>query len=334
MLIMMEKLSVCIPVYNGQRTIAETLRCVLSQSLSDFELLIVDNASTDNTVNIVKSFTDARIKLVVNERNMGCGLNLEACKKHTSGDIIFFISADDLAQRDALLKVRDAFSISDDIGVVTRPYFWFEESPLKPIRATMQFEEIDIVSLDSPLEKIRNAVALFDQISGMSFRKRYMQFEFSQEPFIEIAKMAIPMMRISKVVILSDNIVAVRISDNGSMNPAVYTNSPLLAWYRVIMESFPGVEYQYIREYLVKRFVANNYVGLVQIKVFGGWKSLFREIVALIQLRWSNIICCQFWFFAFGTFLLPGNLLRRFASGYKKKINRVFLDKRISKGWS
>jgi len=331
---MKEKISVCIPVYNGAFTITETLRCILSQSLPDFELLVVDNASTDNTVSIVKSFNDPRIRLVVNERNIGCGMNLEVCKKHASGDILFFISADDLAQKDALLKARDTFLISDDIGIVTRPYFWFEDSPLKPVRATAQFEEMEIISLESPLEKIRNAVALFDQISGMAFRKRYMQFEFSREPFIEIAKMAIPMMKICKVAILADNIVAVRISDNDSMNPAVYRNSPLLAWYRVIMESFPGKEYCHIRRYLVRRFVANNYVGLVQIKVFGGCKYLLREIFALIRLKWDNIICGQFWFFVLGTVLLPGNLLRRLASGYKRKINRFFLNKRILKGWS
>ena len=329
-----EKLSVCIPVYNGERTIAETLRCILSQSLSDFELLIVDNASADNTVSIVKSFSDPRIRLVVNERNIGCGMNLEVCKKRASGDILFFISADDLAQKDALLKVMDAFFISDDIGIVTRPYFWFEESLLRPVRATRQFEEMEIVSLDSHLEKIRNAVALFDQISGMAFRKRYMRFEFGQEPFIEIAKMAIPMMKICKVVILPDNIVAVRISNNGSMDPAVYKNSPLLAWYNVVIESFSGKEYCYIRKYLVNKFVANNYVGLVQIKVFGGWKCLFREIAALIKLRWSNIVSCQFWFFVLGTFLLPGNILRRLTSGYKSKINHILIDRIILKGWS
>ena len=208
----------------------------------------------------------------------------------------FFISADDLAQRDALLRVRDAFLISDDIGVVTRRIFWFEENPLKPVRATRQFKEIEIISLKSPLEKIRNAISLFDQISGMSFRKRYMRFGFSQEPFIEIAKMAVPMMKICKVAILPDDIVALRISNNGSMNPVVYKNSPLLAWYRVIMESFPEKEYRSLRRYLVDRFVANNYVGLVQIKVFGGWECLLREIIALIRLRLGNIISSKFWF--------------------------------------
>ena len=86
---MKEKFSVCIPVYNGSIQLPKLLRCILSQSLSDFELLIVDNASTDNTVSIVKSFSDPRIRLVVNERNIGCGMNLEVCKKRASGDILF-----------------------------------------------------------------------------------------------------------------------------------------------------------------------------------------------------------------------------------------------------
>jgi glycosyltransferase involved in cell wall biosynthesis len=331
---MKETLSVCIPVYNGERTISETLRCILDQSLPDFELLILDNASTDNTVSIVKSFTDPRIRLMVNERNIGCGLNLENCKKYASGDILFFMSADDLAQRDALLKVRNAFLISDAVGIVTRPYFWFEDSLLKPVRATKQFEQLEVISLKSPLERIRNTVALFNQISGMSFRKKYMQFKFSEEPFIEIAHMAIPMMKICSVAVVPDNIIAVRISDNGSMNPAVYNTSPSLVWYRVIMESFPEEEYCHIRRYLVDRFVSNNYVGLVQIKAFGGSKRLLREIVALLKLRWPNVISCQFWFFVLVTLLLPGNFLKRIASGYKKRINRFLLNAKILKGWN
>ena len=62
-----EKLSVCIPVYNGADTIRQTIQSILAQTFKDFELLIVDNASTDNTVNIVRSFTDDRIKVHLNE---------------------------------------------------------------------------------------------------------------------------------------------------------------------------------------------------------------------------------------------------------------------------
>ncbi len=332
--VMKEKLSVCIPVYNGERTIAETIKSVLSQSLRDFELLVVDNASVDNTVSVVKGFNDTRIRLVVNKRNLGCGMNLEECKRQAAGDILFFLSADDLAQKDALSKIYDAFGVSDGIGIVARPYFWFQEDCLKPVRATRQFKNTEILSLDSPLEMIRDAVALFDQISGIAFRKKYMISEFGSEPFTEIARMACPMMKVCKVIILRDNIVAIRISDSGAMNPVVYRNSPLLAWHKIIVESFPEKKFYKIRRYLIRRFVANNYVGLIQIKAFGNYKYLFREIYELIKLKPDNIFCPQFWFFVFGTVLLPGNLLRHLTPWYKKTVNSLFINQEILKGWS
>ncbi len=330
---MKEKLSVCIPVYNGERTIAETIQSVLSQSLRDFELLIVDNASVDNTVNVVKGFNDSRIRLVVNKQNLGLGGNLEECRRLASGDILFFLSADDLARKDALLKVRDAFNFSDNIGIVTRPYFWFEGEILKPVRVTAQFKETEIVSLDSPPGMIRDAVSSFDQISGVAFRKKYMIFEFGREPFIEIARMACPMIKVCKVVILRDNIVAIRIG-KGTMIPVVYRDSPMMAWYRVIAESFPEARFDKMRRYLIRRLIANNYVGLIQIKSFGTYKYLFREIYALIWLRPDNILCPQFWFFVLGTVLLPSNLLRRLTPWYKKNINSAFINQEILKGWS
>ncbi len=331
---MKEKLSVCIPVYNGERTIAQSIKSVLSQSLGDFELLIVDNASNDNTVNIVKGFKDSRIRLVVNKQNLGCGGNLEECRRLAAGDILFFLSADDLARKDALLKVREAFNLSDNIGIVTRPYFWFEDEILKPVRVTAQFKETEIVSLDSPPGMIRDAVSLFDQISGIAFRKKYMISEFGRKPFIEIARMACPMLKVCKVVILRDNIVAIRISDNGAMNSVVYRDSPMMAWHRVIVESFPEARFDKMRRYLMRRLIANNYVGLIQIKSFGNYKYLFREIYALIRLRPDNILCPQFWFFVLGTLFVPSNILRRITPWYKKNINSAFINQEILKGWS
>ena len=119
---MKEKISVCLPVWNGADTILETIQSILNQTFKDFELVVVDNASTDNTINIVKSIKDNRIKLYRNKKNLGCDGNLEECKKKATGDILFYISADDVVDIDALKKVYQAFQISKDIGIVTRPY--------------------------------------------------------------------------------------------------------------------------------------------------------------------------------------------------------------------
>src|SRR6267154_114570 len=60
------KVSVCLPCYNAEKTIARTLESLLAQDYANFEILICDNSSTDNTVKIVSTYNDARIKLIIN----------------------------------------------------------------------------------------------------------------------------------------------------------------------------------------------------------------------------------------------------------------------------
>ena len=67
------KISVCIPAYNGSQFLRECLDSVTSQTFYDFEVLIVDDLSTDNTVDIAKEYadTDSRIKIAINTKNLG-----------------------------------------------------------------------------------------------------------------------------------------------------------------------------------------------------------------------------------------------------------------------
>ncbi len=90
------KISVCIPVFNGQDFIKEAIDSVLNQSFTDFEIIIVDNHSTDNTVNVVKSYSDSRIKLFINENNIGMIPNWNKTMEYANGKYIKILPADDL----------------------------------------------------------------------------------------------------------------------------------------------------------------------------------------------------------------------------------------------
>ena len=71
------RVSIGIPVYNGENYLAEALDSLLRQSFGDFELLISDNASTDRTQEICRAYAarDARIRYVRQDRNIGAGPN-------------------------------------------------------------------------------------------------------------------------------------------------------------------------------------------------------------------------------------------------------------------
>ena len=67
----MPRVSVCIPAYNGAAYIGEAISSVLSQTFIDFELIVVDDSSTDGTERVVKEHRDSRIRYVRNPRRLG-----------------------------------------------------------------------------------------------------------------------------------------------------------------------------------------------------------------------------------------------------------------------
>ena len=99
--------SICIPNYNYAHYIKQTIDSVLNQNYSDFEIIIADNASTDNSVNVINSYNDDRIRLYVNKYNVGFGPNLDKATLNARGHYIILLSSDDLMKPGALLKYSE-----------------------------------------------------------------------------------------------------------------------------------------------------------------------------------------------------------------------------------
>lgn len=88
--------SIMIPTYNAQATIKDTLVSILAQTYKNLEIIVVDNASTDNTVSIVRQFDDPRLKIIVNPVNLGAEGNFNKCIELATGDYIALYHADDV----------------------------------------------------------------------------------------------------------------------------------------------------------------------------------------------------------------------------------------------
>jgi glycosyltransferase involved in cell wall biosynthesis len=88
--------SIAMPAYNASATIAEALRSVLAQTCSDWEIVVVDDGSTDATAAIARSYAerDARIR-VVTQVNMGCGPARGVAVEHSTGEFVCRLDADD-----------------------------------------------------------------------------------------------------------------------------------------------------------------------------------------------------------------------------------------------
>ncbi len=98
--------SIVTPVFNSERFLRDTIQSVQSQSYGDWELLLIDDASTDGSVAVIQTAQneDTRIKLLQNERNMGAGYSRNQGIKAATGEYVAFLDADDLWAADKLKK--------------------------------------------------------------------------------------------------------------------------------------------------------------------------------------------------------------------------------------
>jgi glycosyltransferase involved in cell wall biosynthesis len=101
--------SIGIPVYNGENYLLESIKSALGQNYPNFELLIVDNCSTDRTEAIVSELNDSRVRYIRNEKNIGSIGNFNKCIELAKGEYFLLLPHDDLLLPDSISKYAKGF---------------------------------------------------------------------------------------------------------------------------------------------------------------------------------------------------------------------------------
>lgn len=101
-----ELISIVVPVYNAEKFLNDTIQTVLAQTYPNWELLLVDDCSSDGSVSIIKKFAanDDRIHLLRNEKNSGAALTRNKGIEEAKGTYLCFLDADDLWEKEKLEK--------------------------------------------------------------------------------------------------------------------------------------------------------------------------------------------------------------------------------------
>jgi glycosyltransferase involved in cell wall biosynthesis len=117
------KISVCMASYNGEWFIREQLSSILSQLGNDDEIVLVDDASTDETVDIAERFSDKRIRIFRQAHNCGVLKTFERALEEATGEIIFLADQDDFWRPDKVSKIKSLFSERPDLSLVLSDSF-------------------------------------------------------------------------------------------------------------------------------------------------------------------------------------------------------------------
>jgi len=112
------RISVCMAAYNGERYIEEQLRSILGQLSPEDEVVVVDDASTDGTPDVVRALQDERIRLLEHTANQGIVATFEEAIRSAANDIIFLSDQDDVWAPEKVAIVLRAFLENPDVTLV------------------------------------------------------------------------------------------------------------------------------------------------------------------------------------------------------------------------
>ena len=326
--------SICIPLYRGSNLLKNSIDSILRQEFkSDYEIIIGDNTTTEfpdelkKVDHLLRSYNNPKIKYFRNKINLGYAVNLQNIVKQATGDVLFLMAHDDILSIDSLQKTHDAFFLNADVGCVTRPYFWFVEDFKKPVRTVAPFSEKEdsVISIKDKKQfmKIFESVG---QLSGLAYKREFITVPFNDEVFPAHIYPFAGILKKHKCVFLKDYIVAVGIMESQTRTiSSIYDNSPTESWLKMYNTVFSGEEFKKQRCWGIEH-ICTNYMGFIQLKNHANPGVLWKEIIILAKVRPKNLLSLKFWFFALGSLITPGFILRKLVDWYKEKV--------VSKGLS
>ncbi len=112
------RLSVCLPTYNGEAYVAEAVRSVLEQSYTDFELVAVDDGSSDRTLEMLEAFSDPRLRIYQNPQRQGIPANWNVAVGLARGEYICVFHQDDVMLADNLVRKMALFDTDPGLSLV------------------------------------------------------------------------------------------------------------------------------------------------------------------------------------------------------------------------
>ncbi len=315
--------SVCIPLYNAEAIVGETIASILAQTFSDFELVIVDDCSTDNSETVVRSFGDARIRFHRNETNLGYAANVARCCDLARGTYIYLMGNDDILSPIALDRTLRAFALNPAIALVTRPYYWFESDQLeRPVRfiPPLDATATTVVDIDTDRRSFVAVLNSISQLSGLAFRRDVFVREYHPECFTAHVYPFLEMWKRHPVAFLNEYVLAVRIVSSQTRTLAnIYEPSPTLSWIWMFERVFAGPRWSRQRRAGCAH-LANHVEGLVQIRCSAGFVPFAHEAAILARHRPLNLVSPKFLAYVAFLAVLPRRTARRLVDRFKPLI--------------
>ena len=189
-------ISVCMPNHNYERFIRESIESVLNQTYENFELIIIDDCSTDNSVNIIKSYKDPRIKFHQNEPNMGGYRTANKAISLAKGDLIAILHTDDKYGPHFLEEIVKAYNKFPHHKVFVTAIYnqdsllgnLFPDYPFKTEGIVSQKEVLTRLAYENPIGNGINVVVHKDALDKNDFYNLEYKYAADHDLYMRLAQ--------------------------------------------------------------------------------------------------------------------------------------------------
>lgn len=162
--------SVCIPTFNGAPWICEAIESALSQDFSDLEVVVCDDSSSDDTVELAGQFRDERVRVVANRERVGMARNWNRSVKESKGAYIKFLMQDDRLAPGCVGRMLEVFGESPGIGMVFCSRELVLDDPDDPASVLFAQRFGELHSRLGPLARVNDGRTLFAAMQRDRFR--------------------------------------------------------------------------------------------------------------------------------------------------------------------
>lgn len=294
----MPKISVLMPAYNSEKFIAEAIESILNQTFSDFELIIINDGSTDNTAKIIRQYAkqDSRIKFIDNKKNSGLIAVLNQGLDLCSAEYIARMDSDDISRPERFAKQVAYLDAHPDVAVVGGWHKEFGTAAHMDIHKYPHNSAIlDFIILNNPMSHptamIRTSVLREHKIY---YDKRYIHAE-DYDFWYQISKHA-PLHNLQEVLLdyrCHGNNVSIashdiQVQSSNAIKQKIIndlTNIPVVA------ETLDHMGRETIR-----RFYLMNFIPIIRIKQYGIAKTKYYlfEKIPLLRIQDKKIYLFEF----------------------------------------
>ena len=329
-----KKIDILMPTYNGSKTISDTLNTIISQSYKEIRIIIFDDGSTDETLDLLSNFTDERIEIYSSNENLGYPGAIKKAYSLTRAPLVFLMAQDDYLADSVLEDTVSFFDSNPGVGALTRPYYAFDRSIKKPIRYKETIKSKDtpyeIISTKSDFTKIKLMLNTLDQLSGLCLRRSAVTQNFGNNVFTSHVIPFLSVLEGHKIGFMNKYTVAVRVGSSQCISEkSIYDKSPVLSWLEVMGIVFNKDEFKEIKNDINKKFICSNWIGLFQIRNYSRkpFRYLYREYLLMLKIQPLNLINPLFFLTLTLCTFTPRKVLTIIVNGVKNNVSSKFVKK-------